>query len=138
MDAKRSTVKGVPVSWVVRPPEASRWGSCKTSNRCLTAQSATRWWPAPLMDWNIIVLTIDRPEGATVVGDLSLSLSSPDHNRSAIPGDALYVATYRLDELFHRHGGLFRRAVYRVELLADSWRYMADFEYDPPPSPAGR
>jgi hypothetical protein len=87
-------------------------------------------------DWSVIVLTIERPDGTTAVGELSHSLSSPGHNRPAMPDDSLYGATYRLDELFQRHGGLFRRAVYRVELLADSWRYTADFEYDAPqPNP---
>jgi len=85
-------------------------------------------------DWNIITLTIERPEGATNVGELTHSISSPDHNLLTIPDDSLYEATYRLDELFQRHGGVFRRAVYRVELLADSWRYTAEFEYDEPPS----
>jgi hypothetical protein len=47
-----------------------------------------------------------------------------------MPDDSLYEATYRLDELFQRHGAVFRRAVYRVELSADSWRYTTRFEYD--------
>jgi hypothetical protein len=89
-------------------------------------------------DWSVIVLTIERPEGATAVGELSHSISSPDHNQPAFPDDSLYEATYRLDELFQQHGALFRRAVYRVELLADSWRYTADFEYDPPKPKARR
>jgi hypothetical protein len=83
-------------------------------------------------DWNIIVLTIERPEGSTAVGELSHSLSSPDHNLPLMPDDSLYEATYRLDELFRRHGGMFRRAVYRVELSPDSWRYTAEFGYDEP------
>jgi hypothetical protein len=81
-------------------------------------------------DWNVIVLTIERPEESTAVGELSHSISSPDCNRPAMPDDSLYEATYRLDELFQRHGAVFRRAVYRVELLPDSWKYTADFEYD--------
>ena len=83
-------------------------------------------------DWNVIVLTIERPEGVTEVGQLEHSLSSPHHHQPAFPDDSLFEATYRLDELFQRHGGLFRRAVYRVELSADSWQYTADFEYDRP------
>lgn len=85
-------------------------------------------------DWNVIVLTIERPTGSITVGELSHSLSSPGHNQPAMPDDSLYEATYRLDELFHRHGGRFRRAVYRVELLPNSRRYTAKFEYDEPPA----
>jgi hypothetical protein len=81
-------------------------------------------------DWDVIVLTIERPEGITEVGQLRHTISSPDHHRPAIPDDSLYEATYRLDELFQRHGAVFRRACYRVELSADSWRYTADFDYD--------
>jgi hypothetical protein len=83
-------------------------------------------------DWNVIVLTIERPEGVTQIGQLEHSLSSPHHHQPAIPDDSLFEATYRLDELFQRHGATFRRAVYRVELSAKSWQYTADFEYDNP------
>jgi hypothetical protein len=81
-------------------------------------------------DWNIIVLEIDRPEGVTNIGQLEHSITSPDHRGSPMPDDSLYEATYRLDELFQRHGGVFRKAVYQVELSSDSWRYTANFEYD--------
>jgi hypothetical protein len=80
----------------------------------------------------VIVLTIERPAESTAAGELSHSLSSPDHRRPAVPDDSLYEATYRLDELFRRHGAVFRRAVYRVELSPVSWRYTAEFEYDEP------
>ncbi|AMV19574.1 hypothetical protein [Planctomyces sp. SH-PL14] len=80
-------------------------------------------------DWSVIVLTIERPDGSTAIGELSHELSTPDRNGSATPDDSLYEATYRLDELFQRHGAVFRRAVYRVELLPESWRYTVDFEY---------
>ena len=83
-------------------------------------------------DWSVIVLTIERPVGTRQVGELVHSLGSPSHNRPAMPDDSLYEATRRLDELLQRHRGEFRRAVYRVELSADSWRYTADFEYDKP------
>ena len=90
-------------------------------------------------DWSVVVLTIERSEGAVAIGELSHSINSPDHNRPAMPDDTLYEATYRLDELFRRHGSAFRRALYRVELLPDSWRYTADFEYDPPgPKPRSK
>jgi hypothetical protein len=80
--------------------------------------------------WGVIVLTLERTPGTTAVGQLEHSLSSPEGHPPVMPADALYEATYRLDELFHRHGRPFRRAVYRVELLPDSWRYTADFGYD--------
>jgi hypothetical protein len=82
--------------------------------------------------WGLIVLTLERPDGVTAVGQLDHSLTSPEGHPPVMPDDSLYEATYRLDQLFRRHGGLFRRAVYRVELLPDSWRYTAKFEYDQP------
>src|SRR5262245_7208582 len=82
-------------------------------------------------DGDVIVLTLERPPGSTAIGELSHSLSSPGH-RPVVPDDSLYEATYQLDELFRRHGAMFRRAVYRVELFADSWRYTAEFGYDEP------
>ena len=83
-------------------------------------------------EWNVIELSIERAVGSTAVGELSHSLSSPNHRESPSPDDSLYEATYRLDELFQRHGSVFRRATYRVELLPNSWRYTADFTYDKP------
>src|SRR4051812_4739383 len=80
--------------------------------------------------WGVIVLALERPQGVTALGQLRHSLSSPEGHPPVVPHGALYEASYRLDELFRRHGSMFRRAVYRVELLPDSWRYTADFEYD--------
>lgn len=82
-------------------------------------------------DWSAIVLTLERQEGATAVGELSHSLANANGDGQALPSDSLYEATYRLDDLFHRHSKPFRRAIYRVELLPDSWRYSADFDYAP-------
>jgi hypothetical protein len=87
--------------------------------------------------WNVIVLTLERPKGTTEVGALEHSISSPEGLPPVLPDASLYDATYRLDELFQRHGAMFRRAVYRVELLPDSWRYRAEFEYDPVGSETG-
>jgi hypothetical protein len=84
--------------------------------------------------WSVIVLTLERRPGVTAVGQLEHSLTSPEGHPPVMPHDSLYEATYRLDDLFRRHGGKFDRAVYRVELLADSWRYTADFEYAEPPA----
>jgi hypothetical protein len=65
-------------------------------------------------------------------------LSSPEGHPPVMPDDSMYEATYRLDELFQRHGAVFRKAAYRVELLPDSWKYTADFEYDEAPKKAKR
>src|SRR5262245_26247591 len=81
-------------------------------------------------DWSVIVLTMERRAGVTAVGQFQHEISSPNHRTPVIPDDSLYAATYRLDELFRRHGATFRRAVYQVELDSDSWRYTAEFEYD--------
>jgi hypothetical protein len=82
-------------------------------------------------DWNVIVLTIERPPGSTAVGELFHSITSSDRRRPIMPDDSLYEATYRLDELFQRHGALFRRAIYRVS-CSPTPGSTADFEYDPP------
>lgn len=83
-------------------------------------------------DWCVIVLTLERLPGSTAVGELSHSIFSPDHRCPAMPDASLFEATRRLDELFQRHGAVFCRAVYRVELSSDSWRYKAEFGYDTP------
>src|SRR5262245_51738853 len=85
-------------------------------------------------DWNVIVLTIERPEAAINVGELSHSLHSPEGHPPVMPDDSLYAATYQLDNLLRQHGGLFRRATYRVELSSDSWSYSATFDYDAQPT----
>lgn len=81
-------------------------------------------------DWDVIVLTLERPEGVTQLGQFQHSISSPHHGLLVMPDISLYEATYRLDQLCRRHGVMFRRAVYRVELLPESWRYTAEFEYN--------
>ena len=80
--------------------------------------------------WNVIELELVRAADAAQIGDLIHTISSPEGFPPVMPDDSLYDATFRLDELFHQHGGKFRRAVYRVDLLPDSWRYTAKFQYD--------
>lgn len=82
--------------------------------------------------WNLILLTLVRPTGATEIGQLEHSIISPEGYPPVTPDDSLYEATYRLDELFHQHGALFRQAEYVVELFPDRWQYRASFEYDNP------
>lgn len=82
-------------------------------------------------DWNVIVLTLERTAEAKV-GELLHSLSSPEGHAPASPDETLFEATRKLDELFDRHSKRFTRAVYTVELLADSWKYRAEFDYGPP------
>lgn len=88
--------------------------------------------------WRVIVLTLERPAGVPAIGELEHSLSSPEGHPPVIPDDSMYEATYRLDELFHGHGAVFRKAVYRVELLPDTWKYRAEFEYDDAPKKSQR
>ena len=95
----------------------------------MIARSATPWWPVPPEHWNVIVLTLERPHHSTQIGHLIHSISSPEDHHPAMPDDSLYEATYQLDALFQRHGAVFRRATYRVELSQDSWCYEANFEY---------
>jgi len=79
--------------------------------------------------WNRIVLTLTRVASTSAVGDLEHSISSPYGYPPVLPDDSLYDATYRLDELRQRHGGVFRTATCTVELRDDSWSYKAKFSY---------
>lgn len=80
--------------------------------------------------WNIIELYLERTAATTQIGDLTHSISSPEGFPPVMPDDSLYDATYRLDELFHRYHATFHRAVYRVELLPDSWSFTVKFGYN--------
>jgi hypothetical protein len=88
--------------------------------------------------WNTILLTLERSKAATQLGEFEHSISSPDGLPPVMPDPSLYDATYKLDQLFQKHGAPFRRAIYRVELLPDSWKYTAEFEYDPSVRKKGR
>ena len=89
-------------------------------------------------NWNVIVLHLERTEGAEI-GALLHSLESPEGHPPVAPDEALFEATYKLDDLFARHGRRFTKATYRVELFEDSWKFHVDFNYGPPrPHPFGQ
>lgn len=81
--------------------------------------------------WNLIVLTLERTK-LSKIGELMHSINSPEGHPPVSPDDALLEATYKLDEFFHRHGRRFTKAIYIVELLEDSWKWRAEFDYSPP------
>jgi len=54
---------------------------------------------------------------------------SPEGHPPVVPEASLFEATYRLDDLLQQHGGIFKKATYRVDLYANEWKYQADFEY---------
>src|SRR3954469_15338161 len=73
-------------------------------------------------DWTAAVLALERRRESSAVGDFSHSLASGDGHRPATPHDSLYDATFRLDELFRRHGAFLTRVTYRVEQRAGGER----------------
>lgn len=81
--------------------------------------------------WNRIVLEVARPNKETGVGHLTHAISSPEGFPPVMPVEALFAATYRLDELFQSHGAVFTRAIYEVTLKPESWSWRASFEYLP-------
>jgi hypothetical protein len=83
------------------------------------------------VDWTSAVLTLERSKEAAGVGDFSHILTSGDGRRTAIPETSLYDATFRLDEVFRRHGAFLTRAVYRTEERPDGqWKYVANYQHD--------
>lgn len=90
--------------------------------------------------WTVIVLHLERYSDSKV-GEVSLQLSSPEGYPPVMPDAALFEAVAQLDELFDRYGRRFTRATYRVELLADSWKWQVELNHEPPrpnPRPTGR
>ena len=82
-------------------------------------------------NWNTIILTIERFIESNI-GELSHSISSPEGFIAVMPDDSLYDATFELDKLFDRNGKRFTNAIYTVTLYEDSWKYKAEFSYEPP------
>jgi hypothetical protein len=82
-------------------------------------------------DWTAAVLTLERRSESSGVGDFSHSLASGDGRRPVMPDDSLYDATFRLDEVFRRHGAFLTRVTYRVEQRAGGeWSYSADYQHE--------
>ena len=76
----------------------------------------------------MLEVSIDPRQGAE---SYSHVISSPEgYKEPVLPSEELFDATFRLGELFARHGRRWRRALYRVDREAsDNWRYVVDFEY---------
>ena len=58
-------------------------------------------------------------------------ISSPEGHKEPIdPPTKLLDATYRLGQVFHRHGRHWKTATYTIELKPDgSWKYTVNFGY---------
>ncbi|MDU0459705.1 MAG: hypothetical protein RW306_13350 [Geobacteraceae bacterium] len=80
-------------------------------------------------NWNSIILILERQSDSINIGEFTHEIVSPEGHTPVVPEASLYDATYRLDVLLQRHGGIFKKATYRVDLYADEWKYQADFEY---------
>lgn len=81
--------------------------------------------------WRVIQLDIERqpqPER----GDLfRLAISSPEHHPDAVfPTKEMHETAHVLADVFARHGRVWSRASYRVEVLdVDKWKYSVSFVY---------
>ncbi len=82
-------------------------------------------------DWTAAILTLERRRESSGIGDFAHSLASGDGRRPVAPDDSLYDATFRLDEVFRRHGACLTRVTYRVERrVGGEWSYSADYEHE--------
>ena len=78
-------------------------------------------------NWSHIVLTLRRPAEDRKVGHFTHELSSPVGLPPVAQDDALFDATYRLDELLQARGALLSRAVYEVHFTEGQGRFTASF-----------
>lgn len=78
--------------------------------------------------WTRVVLEVkysvdERGEG------FEHSISNPDGHRDLVePSDAIYAATWELQELFRKYGGSWTRVTYRVSIEDDGIEYRVNFE----------
>lgn len=78
--------------------------------------------------WNRVVLEVkysvdERGEG------FEHSISNPDGHRDLVePSDAIYAATWELQELFRKYGGSWTRVTYRVSIEDDGIEYRVNFD----------
>ncbi len=78
--------------------------------------------------WTQVVLEVkyscdERGEG------FEHSIYSPDGHRDFVePSDAIYSATWDLQELFRKYGGSWTQVTYRVSIEDDGIGYKVNFE----------
>ena len=81
------------------------------------------WWKAAVLDVSF------SDEGG--VERYEHVISNPEGHKEPIdPSAELLDATYRLGQVFRRHGRHWRTAKYAIHLRQDgSWKYTVDFSY---------
>jgi hypothetical protein len=81
------------------------------------------WWNAAVLD--VSFLENDGVERYEHI------ISSPEGHKEPIdPSAELIDATYRLGQVFRRHGHHWKTAKYAIQLKQDgSWKYTVDFSY---------
>jgi hypothetical protein len=90
--------------------------------------------------WEQIVLTLTRPpvEDASILTDTDQTgnflheFSSPQGYDPVFPADSVFEATYKLDELLRRAGGVLAKAVYTATQGEGVWRYHSEYQYENP------
>ena len=79
--------------------------------------------------WLSIRLLLERSgDGA---GDFAHEISSPDGHPPVAPDMSLFDATFALDELLRREGGILRRGEIVLEWndATETWTYRAEYSY---------
>jgi hypothetical protein len=81
------------------------------------------WWKAAVLD-----VSFSEKDG---VARYEHVISSPEGQKEPIdPSAELLDATYRLGQVFRRHGRHWRNAGYSIHLQQDGkWKYTVDFGY---------
>jgi hypothetical protein len=80
--------------------------------------------------WKAAQLVVEnRSEGSHQT--LRHEISSPEGKREAVAAtDRIFAASYRLLDVFKKHGRKWKKVTYRVHEKADqSWAWQSEFEY---------
>lgn len=80
--------------------------------------------------WQAVELRIERKE-AFGRESYVFEIQSPEGFDDTVePTDKLYDLTFRLADLFQRHGKVWKKVRYITNLLpSGNWRYSVEFEY---------
>ena len=88
-------------------------------------EASPEWWKAVAMD----VEHSQKPGGTE--GFKHLIFSPEGHRDLVEPTDRIYATTFRLFDLFKRHGRTWKKVRYTIAMRADgNWDYAAEFNYD--------
>lgn len=80
--------------------------------------------------WNAVTLELELVQSGKIES-IKHAISSPEGRKELVQAtEELQTASFKLLELFKKHGRVWRKAVYTVSLRKDnSWKYEAKFEY---------